>query len=756
MLHKYTTIHKYISKRWAALLILIMVAIGTLIYLDSIVNSTFKDKQWSVASTVYARPLEIYEGLPLTLADLREEMTMLGYHFVSNVNKPGEALIERNKVTIFIPKFQFSDELAAAQKIKITLTNGFVSALESKDNKALVRLQPLVIGGIYPSHNEDRILVQLDEVPVSLQEILVAVEDKDFYDHYGISLRGIGRAVIANIKQGGFSQGASTLTQQLIKNYYLTPEQTLIRKAQEALMAILLELHASKAQILEGYMNEVYLGQDGPRAIHGFGLASQYYFKKNLMDLSLSQQALLVALVRGASYYNPWRNPERALKRRNLVLDIAVRENRLDADVAESAKQTPLGIGDRSTSKTKRYPAYLDLVRKQLQNDYKAEDLSSNGLSIFTHFNPLIQETAEASLVKVIAKQKKSDASANLQGAVIVTQPNTGAVTAIVGGSDTQYAGFNRAIDARRQIGSLMKPAVYLTALEKSEQYTLATPISDAAYEQTLENGDSWSPKNYDLKDHGDVLLYKALAHSYNQATARLGNELGLDNILSTIKRLGVDSDIPAVPAITLGAAELSPLDVAQMYQTISSGGFYTPLLAISSVVDARGEVLTSYPIDIQKRFNSSSIYTLRHALQAVTHEGSAKALQWLLPDFAVAGKTGTTNDLRDSWFAGFSDDMQAVVWLGRDDNKTTGLTGSSGALRVWADIFKARAQQPLQNLTPKNITLGWVDSETGVGSEDNCDNAILLPFVSGSEPKQEKRCGTTDKVIDWFRNLSN
>jgi len=754
--HKNTTIKKYINKRWTALLILIVVTVGTLLYLDSLVSSTFKDKQWSVASKVYARPLEIYEGLPLTLSDLRKEMTMLGYHFVGNVKTPGEALINQNQVTIFIPEFQFSDELAPAQKIKITLNNGFVSTLESKDNNPLVRLQPLVIGGIYPSHNEDRILVQLADVPVSLQKMLVAVEDKDFYNHYGISLRGIARAMIENIKNGGFSQGASTLTQQLIKNYYLTPERTLIRKVQEALMAILLELHANKAEILEGYMNEIYLGQDGPRAIHGFGLASQYYFKKNLKDLSVSQQALLVALVRGASYYNPWRNPERALKRRNLVLDIAVKEEYLDASIAEQAKKTPLEIGNRSNGTSKRYPAYLDLVRRQLQNDYKPEDLSSDGLSIFTHFNPLIQETAESSLIKMIAKQKKSNATANLQGAVIVTQPNTGAVTAIVGGSDTQYAGFNRAIDARRQIGSLMKPAVYLTALQQSEKYTLATSISDAAYQQELENGDNWAPKNYDLKNHGDVLLYKALAHSYNQATARLGNDLGLNNILSTVKRLGVDRDIPAVPAITLGAAELSPLEVAQMYQTISSGGFYTPLLAISSVVNPQGEVLTSYPIDIQKRFDSSAIYILRHALQAVTHEGSAKALQWLLPDFAVAGKTGTTNDLRDSWFAGFSEDMQAVVWLGRDDNKTTGLTGSSGALRVWADIFKARAQQPLQNITPKNITLGWVDSKTGVGSQEDCGNAISLPFSNGSEPKQEIRCSTTDKVFDWFRNLTD
>jgi len=733
-----------------------LIAVGILLYLNSLVSATFTDKQWSVASTVYARPLELYEGVPLKLGDLREEMTLLGYHFVREVNHPGEAFISQNEATIYIPQFQFSDELAPAQKIKITLNDGVVTSLTSEHGNALVRLQPLVIGGIYPSHNEDRLLVQLADVPIALQEMLVAVEDKDFYDHYGISLRGIARAVVTNIKKGGFSQGASTLTQQLIKNYYLTPERTLIRKAQEALMAILLELHASKADILEGYINEIYLGQDGPRAIHGFGLASQYYFKKNLMDLSLSQQALLVALVRGASYYNPWRNPERILKRRNLVLDIAVRENRLDAELAEIAKQAPLEIGERTESSSKRYPAYLDLVRRQLQHDYEAEDLSSDGLSIFTYFDPLVQQTAEASLVKMIAKQKQSQPNSKLQGAVIVTQPNTGAITAVVGGTNTRYSGFNRAIDARRQIGSLMKPAVYLTALEKSDQYTLATLISDAPYEQVLDSGDIWAPKNYDLKDHGDVLLYKALARSYNQATARLANDVGLDNILSTIKRLGVESDIPALPAITLGAAELSPLEVANMYQTISSGGFYTPLLAISSVVDEKGAVLSSYPIDIQKRFDSTATYTLRHALQAVTHEGSARALQWLLPNFAVAGKTGTSNDLRDSWFAGFSDDMQAVVWLGRDDNQPMGLTGSSGALRVWADIFKARAHQPLQNIPPKNISLSWVDGETGVGSQEGCNNAIPLPFAIGSEPEEEIRCRVSDKVVDWFRQLIN
>jgi penicillin-binding protein 1B len=749
-------INKYSSKLWFKLLLLLMVAgLAVTLYLDSVIRSTFADKKWSVPSTVYARPLELYQGATLMQADLKKELSLLGYHFVSSVNKPKQAWVTGNQVTIFTPGFQFSDELEPSRRIKVTFNDGMVSRMVTDDGTSLVRLEPVVIGGIYPSHNEDRLLVQLSEVPKSLQEMLIAVEDKDFYSHFGISLRGIGRALIANIKQGGISQGASTLTQQLIKNYYLSSERTLWRKAQEALMAMLLELHFTKDDILEGYINEIYLGQDGPRAIHGFGLASQYYFKRSLTDLSLSQQALLVALVRGASYYNPWRNPERALQRRNLVLDIAVREKRLDADAAALAKAQPLGIGEQSASSSKRYPAYLDLVRRQLQRDYKMEELSSNGLAIFTHFDPLVQSSAESSLTAAIAKHISSEQAHNLQGAVVITRPNTGAVIAVVGGADARYAGFNRAIDARRQVGSLIKPAVYLTALEKLQEYTLATLISDEQYEQQLPNGDTWTPKNYDRKDHGDVLLYKALANSYNQATARLGNTLGLAQIIETVHRLGVEQTIPKLPAVTLGAVGMSPIEVAQMYQTLSAGGFYTPLLAISAVVEPGGKLLKRYPLAIEQRFAATPIYLLRYALQAVTHEGSGKALQWLLPGFEVAGKTGTSNELRDSWFAGFSGDMQAVVWLGRDDNETTGLTGSSGALRVWADIFRLRSRLPLQNLPPKEITVSWVDRDSGQGSQKTCRNAIPLPFVAGSEPVQEIHCRRgVEQVIDWFYDL--
>jgi penicillin-binding protein 1B len=740
---------------WKLLIVASVIALMAIIYIDSTIRATFTGKKWSVPATVYARPLELYVGAPLTVQDFKTELGMLGYRFVYRIENPGQARIIDNTVNIYTPGFQFSDDFEPARQVAVHILDGRVSQLVSNDGAQLLRLEPLAIGGIYPSHHEDRLLVKLSEVPESLQNMLVAVEDDRFYSHFGISPRGIVRALIANIKEGGISQGASTLTQQLIKNYYLSSEQTLTRKAREAVMALLLELHFSKSEILEGYINEVYLGQDGPRSIHGFGLASQYYFNRPLSDLSIERQALLVALVRGASYYNPWRNPARALERRNLVLDIAVREERLDIDLAEKAKKRPLGIGGTSAASNRRYPAYLDLVRRQLQRDYKEEDLNSSGLAIFTHFDPLVQMSAESSLAANIAKHASSEKSNELQGAVVITRPNTGAVIAVLGGKDGRYAGFNRALDARRPIGSLLKPAVYLAALEQPERYTLATPISDDEYRLQLPNGDQWAPKNYDLEDHGDVLLYKALAHSYNQATARLGNTIGVDKVVDTVHRLGVKERFPALPSVTLGAVDLLPIEVAQIYQTISADGFYTPLMAINAVVGPGGQLLTSYPLEVDKRFDAASIYMLSHAMQAVTHEGTAKSLEWLLPDFAVAGKTGTTNDLRDSWFAGFSGDMMAVVWLGNDDNTSTGLTGSSGALRVWADIIRQRSRLPIQNLPPENIKMVWVDRETGQGSQRSCTNTVQLPFLVGTEPDQEIRCQQgAAKVIDWFKKL--
>jgi len=736
-------------------IVCIALLIVFLINIDAQIRQTFDGKKWSIPSTVYARALEIYPGATLSINDLTSELQMLGYQFVDKIDKPGQVSIHDSKVQIYTTRFQYPDNIEPARIIRLEFNENKISKLTSDDGVSLIRLAPVIIGGIYPAHNEDRLLVKIDEVPATLIAMLVAVEDSEFYDHYGISWRGIARAFIANIKDGSISQGASTLTQQLVKNYYLSSEKTLTRKIQEALMSLLLELHFTKEEILEGYINEIYLGQDGPRAIHGFGLASQYYFRKPLHSLTIDQQALLVTLVRGASYYNPWRHPQRAEDRRDLVLDITVREGMLDNTQAELAKSIPLDLVEKSTASQKRYPAYLDLVRRQLKRDYEADVLSSDGLSIFTHFDPLIQSSAESSLDKMVNKQRNSNKLSQLEGAVVVTRPNTGAVIAIVGGSNARYAGFNRAIDAQRQVGSLIKPAIYLAAFQYEQKYNLATLLDDKEYKVPLKNGKFWIPQNYDKQYHGEVLLYKALASSYNVSTARLGNNIGLSELIDTINKLGIEQEIPELPSLTLGAVSMSPFEIAQMYQTIAAEGFYTPLLTIDAVLNSDGGVIKSYPLSVEQRFDTSSVYLLRHAMQAVTHEGTGKALDWLLPDFSVAGKTGTTNNLRDSWFAGFSGDMMSVVWLGNDDNTTTNLTGSSGALRVWADLINQRSHLPIQNIPPENIEISWVDKISGLGSQESCTNAIPLPFIEGTSPLVEIRCNKgINKVFDWFRNI--
>jgi penicillin-binding protein 1B len=729
--------------------------LGFVFVLDNTIRTTFSEKKWSIPSTVYARALDIYVGAPINADDLRFELQQLGYDFVSRLTAPRQVVFPKNNqdIEIYQAGFQFSDELTTSQVIKISIKNNRIASLSTNStSQDLVRLEPISIGGIYPDHNEDRLLIQMSEVPDTLRDMLVAVEDATFYEHWGVSLKGIARAIVANVKQGGIAQGASTLTQQLIKNYYLSSEQTFTRKGKEAIMALLLELHFEKDEILEGYMNEIYLGQDGPRAIHGFGLASQYYFKRPLSELTLDQQAMLVALVRGASYYNPWRNSERALKRRNLVLDIAVNKGKLDPTLAENAKKTPLTMEDKTIVSQQRYPAYLDFVRRQLQRDYDKLELSDNGLSIFTHFDPLVQMSAEKSLKAFIEKQGQ----ASLQGAVVVTRPNTGEVIAIVGDKDASFAGFNRALDAQRQVGSLIKPIVYLSALQQSEKYNLASLINDDAYRVELDNNQYWAPQNYDKKDHGQVLLYQALANSYNQATARLGAEVGLQRIQQNIELLGGQHRESLLPSMTLGAVGMAPLEVAQIYQTLAADGFYSPLLSVKGVLDAQGQSLNSYPLHVEQRFDDKALYQLRYAMLAVTHEGTGKALQWLLPSFNVAGKTGTSNDLRDSWFAGFSGDMMAVVWVGRDDNQSTGLTGSSGALRVWADILKQRSVLAIQNIPPQDISIAWVNKVSGIGSQAHCDDAIALPFIAGKQPEIEIRCRQgLGKVLDWFEALT-
>ncbi|MFT6915500.1 MAG: penicillin-binding protein 1B [Motiliproteus sp.] len=732
-----------------------------LLYMDASIRDRFEGQRWAIPAKVYARPLELYAGRTLTAEMLAVELGQLGYQEVKRPRRPGEMHVQSWRVELVTRGFGFADGQEPSRQLDLRFGDGTLQQLRSDGRSLpLARLEPVLVGGIYPADNEDRDLVRIEQVPPLLLQALVAVEDQHFYQHHGISLRAIARAAWANLRAGRVVQGGSTLTQQLIKNFFLTSERSLGRKLMEAPMAMLLELHYDKDEILQAYLNEVYLGQAGSRAIHGFGLASQHYFGRPLDALSVEQLALLVGLVKGASYYDPRRHPERATARRDLVLRLLQESGGIDQQAASLAMQRPLGVVSKSQLTKGAFPSYLDLVKRQLRRDYRQEDLSSEGLQIFTSLDPIVQQRAEQSVQTVIQRLGKRHGAVikDLQGAVVVGNSQTGEVVAVVGDRAPRYQGFNRALDAIRPIGSLVKPAVYLAALEQPRRYTLISPIRDEPLAVQNSDGSVWRPDNYSHTFNGLVPLHQGLSHSYNLATAHLGMELGLPKVIDVLQRLGVRREIPAYPSTLLGSLSLSPLEVMQMYQTIAANGFETPLRAIRSVLTADGTVLSSYPFELKQQFDPAAMHLLQYALQETVREGTAKSLYRRFPDsLNMAGKTGTTNDLRDSWFAGFTGDYLAVAWLGFDDNRPTPLTGSSGALPVWAELMAGLKPAPYRAAAPADIRYQWVDEEKGVLTEQGCAGARLIPFTVGSEPQQFRGCGLQapiNRAQDWFSRL--
>ncbi len=742
----------------------LVVLAGFAIYLDAVVQEKFSGKRWTVPAKVYARPLELFVGQKLTKTDFLTELDALGYRRESAASGPGAAAVAGNDVQLHTRGFQFYEGTEPARRINVRFSGAYVAGLSqgAGGNLAVARLEPLLVGGLYPAHHEDRILLKLDQVPPYLVETLVAIEDREFFKHYGVSLKSIARAFWINATAGQLRQGGSTLTQQLVKNFYLTNERSLSRKATEAMMALLLELHYDKNEILEAYLNEVFLGQDGQRAVHGFGLASQYLFSQPLAELKLHQVALMVGMVKGPSYYNPRRFPERALERRNLVLDVLAEQGVVPAEQVAAAKLKPLGVTRRGSLADSSFPGFLDLVKRQLREDYREEDLTEEGLRIFTSFDPILQLKAEAALAETLKRLTAGRGKGidQVEAAMLVTSPESGEVQALIGSRQPRFAGFNRALDALRPIGSLIKPAVYLAALERPSQYTLTSWLSDTAFSVKGQDGQVWKPQNYDRQAHGNVFLYQALANSYNLSTAKLGLALGVPTVLKTLERLGVSREFPAYPSMLLGAGSLTPLEVAGMYQTLANGGFNTPLRGIRSVLTAEGEPLKRYPFQIQQRFDPGAIYLVQNAMQRVMREGTGRSVYSQLPtSLNLAGKTGTSNDSRDRWFAGFSQDLLTVVWLGRDDNGKTPLTGATGALQVWTGFMRKADPLPLDMPLPDNVSMVWIDPRTGEGSDASCPQARQMPYIRGSEPAPGSACGApapAAEVMDWVRGWLN
>ena len=770
--------------RLTILAVLVVAVIGGYwaYHLNKQVIAQFEGKKWAVPAHVYSRPQELYPGLKLTQASFIDQLDKLGYRKVEKLNRQASYTVAENSVSVITRPYQFWEENQADMALRVEFADGRLRSLINLRNSAYigqVSLEPRLIGSLRPGQHEDRDLIKIEEVPPEFILSLLATEDRKFLNHHGVNFISIARAMVVNFKAGRVVQGGSTITQQLIKNFYLTSDRTIKRKLKEMVMAVLLEFHYEKHEILETYLNEVYLGQAGNRAIHGFQLASKFYFGRPLQELNTHESALLVGLIKGPSYYNPFKHPERAISRRNLVLDLMYAEKAISEQELNDNKSRPLGIRKNTILSKSAYPSFLDLIRRQLSDQYDEDLLQSEGLAIYTTMDLSVQQAADQALREMIQtiESERNIEAGKLQGAIVVLRASSGEILALTSDRDTDYAGFNRALDARRSIGSLVKPAVYLTAFEQSEKYSLMSTIADSPLTIIDSANKKWSPGNYDNQFHGNVTLVDALARSYNIPTVRVGMDVGVESVIYTMQQLGLSSQIQNYPSTLLGASQHTPIEVAQMFQTIANDGFNSPLRGILTIQSADDEPIERYPLRSSRVVSAASTYLLDYGLRQVVNRGTARSMANHFPaGYAIAGKTGTTNDYRDSWFAGYSSDLVGIVWLGRDDNKPTGLTGATGALRVWQQLFSQLRLREWPETPPPDVRYISVNKLTGLQTEAECELAVSMPFLVGTEPTEKQSCnqlvdinladvtGTlklpekagsvVEEVKDWFQVL--
>ncbi len=739
-----------IKKSSILLLALLLFFVAYVIYLNQHIKRNISDGFWSEPSRVYARPLQIKPGLKLGKKEFIQELDLLAYRQDTSDHAGSYQAFEQT-VIIHRRAFQYPDAEQSQGRFRIEFEQGYVVDIFNDNGFVLpsLTLEPVLLSSFYGDKGEDRLILDYADIPQSLIRTLIAVEDREFYQHIGINPAAIFRALMVNFKAGKTLQGGSTITQQLVKNMFLTSERSLLRKFNEAIYALLIEWHLDKQSIMTAYINQVFLTQKKQIAIHGFALASQFLFKKPLHQLGLEQQALLVAMIKGPSYYHPVKNPERALKRRNLVIGIMHEQGLVTSQTAQQLRLKPLGLQVQNTE-SKRFPAFIDLVKKQLPAQYDQHLLKTSGLKIFTTLDPLIQIKTEQAVLnnKVLGKQQK------LQAASVVVQYQTGNILALTSDRQPDYPGYNRAILAQRPIGSLMKPLLLYTLLEAGE--SLATRVQDRPITLKQSDGKLWTPNNYDAKLHGEVSLYQALVYSYNLPFVRIGLDKSLKPLVHLLEQFRLQKNAVIYPSLLLGSIDLTPLEVAQIYQTLANDGIYSPLTSIRFVTDKKNQLLVKNPLATTQLLNVASTAQVQSAMKGVIEKGTGRYLKQVFPQYTLAGKTGTTDDYKDSWFVGYSERLLGVVWMGYDKNKGTHLSGASGALRLWADIFK---QLPIKTLQKaKTDQIEWVSTDaTGLFLMDSyCEGSQLLPFKKGEAPQQEKSCDDSvlKRATQWLRNL--
>jgi len=683
--------------------------------LENTVTEKFEGKKWVFPSKVYSDSYLLYVGAPLRFESLLEKLRRLGYYETAGEPRTkGEYRISRSAGTIeiYLHDFDYPTEQFKGGPVRLSLLGNSLSRIENPatgQEMYSLELEPELVTGLYERIWQERRLVKLADVPPLLVKAILAVEDERFYRHHGIDPVGIMRAMWVNLRTMSYQQGGSTLTQQLIKNFFLSDERTISRKIPEAVMALIAERKYSKDTILENYLNEIYLGQRGSQGIFGVWEAAQFYFGKPLSDLTPGECALLAGLIRAPNRLSPYRSYEAATRRRNVVLaklldDQIITRNQYDVALREKLPQRAL------VKVSNDAPFYVDYLRRELEENYSNAVLTKEGLRIFSSLDLQLQKIAERALVEGLNKLeaahpalRKGDDS--VEGAIVVLRPQTGEIKAMVGGRSYAKSQFNRVFQAKRQPGSVFKPFVYLAALmyggQSGIKYTPDTIVNDSQFTWTYDGRD-WQPSNYRNEYFGAVTFRRALENSLNSATSRVAQDVGIRRVRDVAHRLGIQSSLPAVPSLALGAAEVTPLEVAVAYSTLANGGVRPRPLAVRNVIDQNTKVLEKRDVRSEQVISPQLASMMNDLLKGVLDRGTgAMARRWGFTRPA-AGKTGTTNDYKDAWFVGYTPDLLAVVWVGFDGPSKLNLSGAEAALPIWTEFMKsATANMPVTDFPP-------------------------------------------------------
>jgi len=749
---------KHVLGRCFLILLLIVVLYST--YLHRIVSERFDGKTWDIPSQVYSSAFVISSGMDVNKIGLLDRLRRLNYRTTEDVNASGDFDYSPDSVEIFLHDFEYPEGRLEGSKTRLELRNGIVHSilkLPSYDSLPSLKLEPELIGSFYGAQREERKIVSLPEVPPYLLDAVVTVEDRRFYQHHGIDLRGIGRAALTNLRERRISQGGSTITQQLVKNLFLEQKRDPFRKIDEIIMALLVEVTYSKRDILEAYLNEIYLGQRGPVSVCGVGQAAEFFFGRKVSELTLGQAALIAGIIKNPWRYSPYRDMREALDRRNSVLRRMRERGKITEEELRIASSEKMILAEATETKN-RALYFLDFVTRKLEKKFSREVLISKGLRIFTTLDMRMQLEAEKTLEDGLKRLEESyphlqigESGEELQGALVAIDHSTGYITAMVGGRNYGMSQFNRVSQARRQPGSVFKPIVYLAALE-GHRYTLASVIDDAPVIIRLKAGE-WSPRNYDGQYHGKVTLRKALEESLNAATVRLTQEIGIAKVVELAHSLGIGTPLPEVPSLALGSVELTPLEITEAYAVMANGGIRRESMAVTTVVDRSGRVLLENKFKGTRVLSQEASYLITYLLKGVVKEGTASKLREMGFTGPVAAKTGTSSSYKDAWFVGYTPDMVLGVWVGFDHNKPLNLSGSEASLPLWMEFMASieRGDSTPDFTVPEGIAFMEIDKETGGLATGACPNVVHEAFIRGTEPR-EFCLVHRENFIQWLR----